>query len=146
MDNTGDLTERQRRVLAYIIECQKTSGIAPTVREICGHFGLRSPGGVHRILNVLKEKGCILSEAGKKRSWRFAGGVPGSGIPLLGDIAAVMVTDILLEATLKVVRRFRQTLILEAANEAYQDLVFKGRSRSQITVLGKYVGIIRKSG
>ena len=83
-----DLTERQQRVLAYIIEYQQSQGMAPTVREICRHFGLSAPAGIHRILNVLKEKGCLLSDPGKKRSWRFAGPLPGSGIPVIGDIAA----------------------------------------------------------
>ena len=36
-------------------------GMAPTVREICDAMGLRGPAGVHRILNVLIDKGMIES-------------------------------------------------------------------------------------
>lgn len=208
MDSESALTDRQRRVLTYIIECQKNRGISPTVREICAHFKLRSPGGIHRILNVLKDKGVIDSDSGKKRSWRFAGPLPGSSIPLLGDIAAgnpidavpfmgeklevspslfgahncfglrvsgdsmieahimdgdiaiirpqqqvengeiaaVMIREGLPEATLKIIRRSRHALVLEAANTAYEDMVFKGSQRALVTILGKYIGIIRKHG
>ncbi len=85
---TSDLTPRQKSVLEYIIAFQKENRMAPTVREICAHFGLKGPAGIHRILNVLKDKGYLLSEANKKRSWRFSKDVTGSGIPLIGTIAA----------------------------------------------------------
>ena len=61
-----------------------------------------------------------------------------------GEIAAVVVEDLLPEATLKRVRRSRSTLILEAANPAYDPLVFKGRSRSQVRIIGKFVGVVRR--
>jgi repressor LexA len=180
--------------------------MAPTVREICAHLGLSGPAGIHRILNILKDKGYILAEPGKKRAWRFSKEVTGTGIPLVGtiaaglpmeaienlegelavspalfgakgcfglrvkgdsmidahildgdlaiirpqrrvesgQIAAVMVQDLLSEATLKIVRRTRSTLTLEPANPAYSPLVFKGPRRKQVVILGKYVGIVRK--
>ncbi len=85
---TADLTERQKSVLAYVIEHQRLHRMAPTVREIGDHLGLRSPAGVHRLLSVLKDKGYLLAEPGKKRSWRFNGLAAGESIPLIGDIAA----------------------------------------------------------
>jgi repressor LexA len=207
MDEPSDLTERQKRVLAFIIEYQRMHGIAPTVREIGEHFGLRSPGGIHRILMLLKEKGFILAESGKKRSWRSAGPMPERGIPVLGviaagrpieavsfsgeelsvssaefgsddcfalrvsddsmieahimaedlaiirpqqrvengEIAAVIVQDWMPEATLKILRRNRQTLSLEPANRAYSAMIFKGAECRKVRVLGKCVGIIRKT-
>lgn len=208
MDYANDLTQRQQQVLSYIIEYQKAHAIAPTVREVCAHLGLRSPGGIHRILNVLKEKGHILSEPGKKRAWRFAGQLPGTGIPLVGEIAAgepieaiahgdeeldvspstfgcdtcfalrvrgdsmidahildgdiaiirpqkkvengeiaaVMVKDLLPEATLKIVHYDRLSFTLTPASAFHDPLVFKGPARKKVTVLGKYIGIIRQSG
>ena len=83
-----DLTPRQLSVLNFIIEYQSLHAIAPTVREIAAHLGLRSPGGIHRVLNILRERGYIESEGSKKRTWRFCGKLPGRGIPLIGDIAA----------------------------------------------------------
>ena len=202
-----DLTPRQKSVLEYIIAFQQEHRMAPTVREICAHLGLSGPAGIHRILNVLKDKGYILAEPGKKRAWRFSKDVTGSGIPLVGtiaagqpidaienlegelaispalfgckrcfglrvrgdsmvdahildgdlaiinpqpkvengQIAAVMVENLLPEATLKVVRRTRTTISLEPANPAYAPLVFKGPQRKRVVVLGKYMGIVRKA-
>lgn len=85
---TMDLTPRQKSVLDFIIAFQQEHRMAPTVREICAHFGLSGPAGVHRILGVLKEKGFLISEPGKKRSWRFSKENTGQGIALVGRIAA----------------------------------------------------------
>jgi repressor LexA len=203
---TSDLTDRQKSVLDFIISHQQEHQMAPTVREICGHLGLSAPAGVHRILNVLKDKGYLIAEPGKKRSWRFAGELPGKGIPLVGEIAAgtpleaienvgeelavspslfgcdacfglkvkgdsmidahildgdiaiirpqrrvetgeiaaVMVTELLPEATLKRVRHTKASLILEAANPDYKSMIFRGAKRRRVKILGKYVGVVRR--
>jgi repressor LexA len=207
---TSDLTPRQKSVLDYVIDFQRRHRMAPTVREIGAHLGLRGPAGIHRILNVLKDKGYILAEAGKKRAWRFSREIDhpdiSPGIPLIGsiaagspieavenwetqlaispglfgckrcfglrvqgdsmidahimdgdlaiirpqprvekgEIAAVIVDDRLPEATLKIVRWTRSTLSLEPANVAYAALVFKGPQRRRVSILGKFVGILRK--
>ena len=184
---TADLTPRQKSVLDFIVTFQRERHMAPTVREIGAHLGLRGPAGIHRILNILKDKGYILAEAGKKRSWRFSKELTGGGIPLIGniaagcpveavenweaelpispdlfgckhcfslrvrgdsmieayimdgdlavmwpqprvengEIAAVLLQDVLPEATLKIIRRTRSTLSLEPANTAYP--AFKGQ-------------------
>ena len=85
---TSDLTPRQKSVLEFIIAFQQEHRMAPTVREICAHLGLKGSAGIHRILNILKDKGYILAEPGKKRTWRFSKEVTGRGIPLIGTIAA----------------------------------------------------------
>lgn len=180
--------------------------MAPTVREIATHLKLNSPAGIHRILNILKDRGYILSESGKKRSWRFNGELPGRGVPLIGsiaagtpleavenleeelalspslfgcdtcfglkvkgdsmvdahimdgdiaiirpqpwvetgEIAAVLVRDLLPEATLKIIRRTRMTLTLKPANPAHSPLVFKGGQRKNVSILGKFVGVVRR--
>ena len=205
---TADLTPRQKSILDFIIAFQREHRIAPTVREIGEHFGLTGPAGIHRILGVLKEKGYLLSEPGKKRNWRFSDSAAMAGIPLVGTIAAglpieavaidgddlpfspdffgcqesfglrvkgdsmieahimdgdlaiirpqpqvdsgtiaaVLIRDLLPEATLKIVRYTRSVLTLEPANPAYAPMVFKGPQRARVRVLGKYVGIIRKIG
>jgi repressor LexA len=203
----SDLTPRQKSVLAYITDYQRRFAIAPTVREICAHLGLKSPGGIHRILNILREHGYISAEADKKRSWRSLKPLPGGGIPLIGDIAggppieavqhleetlaispelfgceqcfglrvrgdsmtgahivdgdlaiirvqqrvengqiaAVLVQDIFTEATLKIVRRKGNILMLEPANRRYKVLAFKGVERRRVTILGKLAGVVRRS-
>ena len=62
-----------------------------------------------------------------------------------GEIAAVLVEDLLSEATLKIVRTYRHTLTLVAANKKYKPLSFTGNERRQVTVMGKMVGIIRRT-
>ncbi len=84
----SDLTPRQRSVYEYVIAFQQEFNISPSVREICKHFGLNSPGGVHRILSVLREKGYIQSGEGKKRAWQTGVKQKVPTIPLLGTIAA----------------------------------------------------------
>ena len=206
MDAPKNLTPRQRSVLEIIMDHQRELGIAPTVREIAARLGLVSPGSIHRILTVLKEKGYIDSDSAKKRSWRSVKPLPGNSIPLIGriaggppieaiehlgedlaispelfggdqcfglrvcgdsmlgahiadgdiaiirvqpkvengQIAAVLVEDLLSEATLKIVRRTQTSLTLESANPAYPAMVFKARQRKRVTIIGKLVGIVRK--
>lgn len=207
MDELGDLTPRQQSVLAFVSDYQRENSIAPTVREIAAHLGLASPSGIHRVLNVLKDKGYIVSEDAKKRSWRSVRPLPGGGVPLLGNIAggapieaieypeetlavspemfgggqcfglrvrgdsmtgahimdgdlaiirvqprvengqiaAVLVRDMLSEATLKIVRRKGNVLTLEPANRRYKSLVFKGVERRRVSIMGKLAGIVRRT-
>lgn len=202
-----DLTPRQRSVLVFIMDYHKENNIAPTVREIRDYLGLQSPGGIHRILNVLKDKGYLLAESGKKRSWRLARDISGSGIPIVGaiaagvpieaienieeelkvppdvfgcdrcfglrvrgdsmiganiadgdiaiiqprsrvkngEIAAVLVEDVLTEATLKIVQLTHSSLTLKSANPKYRSMIFRWRGRERVTIIGKYVGIIRRA-
>ncbi len=181
--------------------------MAPTVREICAHLGLSGPAGIHRILGVLKEKGYIISEPGKKRSWRFSKENTGMDIALVGsisagvsieaienfeeelavspalfgcdncfglrvkgdsmieahildgdlaiirpqqrvengEIAAVTVAGTQPEATLKVVYRNRYSLTLVPANSTLSPLVLKGPQRKGVAIIGKLVGVIRRS-
>ena len=83
-----ELTPRQKSVLDFVRGYHKRAGIAPTVREICEHLGLRGPAGVHRILGVLIEKGYLESTPGKKRSWRLVEFDDTYAMPVLGSIAA----------------------------------------------------------
>ncbi len=62
-----------------------------------------------------------------------------------GEIAAVIVQDLLPEATLKIVHRTRTTLTLKPANPAYAPLAFRGPQRRNVSILGKFVGIIRSA-
>ena len=55
------LTQRQEQLLLYIRSYQEKLGITSTIREICSHFGLKGPAGIHRILHVLVEKGYLFA-------------------------------------------------------------------------------------
>lgn len=203
--NYSEITPRQESVLQFIIGFQMANHIAPSVREIAAHQGLRSPAGIHRILNILIEKGYLEAEAGKKRSWRVVRVLNHTGLPVIGsiaagspiealvqeaerlkfdpnlfgsdrcfglrvkgdsmsgahiadgdiavirpqpyvengEIAAVLVQDILTEATLKIVRRTKTTVTLKSASPKYPDFKFKGDEYRRVAIIGKYVGIVR---
>lgn len=204
---SDDLTPRQRSVLDFIVAFQKQHRMAPTVREIGEHLGLSAPAGIHRLLNVLKEKGYLVAEPGKKRSWRLAKEITGSGIPMVGDIAAgvpidaieniveelrvdpavfgcntcfglrvrgdsmigayiadgdiaiirprkhvkngsiaaVLVEDLLPEATLKIVQQTPTALTLKAANPKYRSMVFRYGGRAKVSIIGQFVGLLRRA-
>ncbi|MDH3347781.1 MAG: transcriptional repressor LexA [Desulfobulbaceae bacterium] len=202
-----DLTPRQRDVFDYIIVYREQNGIAPTIREICRYLGLSSPGGIHRILRVLVDKGYIEAEPGAMRNWRpverssmertlpligrIAAGVPFEAVEnrdeellinpvefgdekcfgikvqddsmvdvhiLEGDvvvikpcatvksgtIAAVLVENMVTEATLKIFHLKKNIIELRAANPNYLPLSFKGIDRARVTVVGRLVGVVRR--
>jgi repressor LexA len=206
---TGELTpDRQKSVLAYLRFYQQKHGIAPTVREICVHLGLRSPAGVHKILHRLIEKKILRSLPGKNRSWQLMAGSAGKSMPVFGSIAAgapieaigdcqeelpldpvlfgsescfalpvkgdsmieahimdgdlaiilprttvisggiaaVLVEDLFVEATLKIFRRKKDRIELHAANSAHAPLVFEGKDMARVSIVGKLAGVIRRVG
>jgi repressor LexA len=61
-----------------------------------------------------------------------------------GEIAAVLVEDLLTEATLKIVRRTKTALTLKSANPKYRSLVFRYGGRKRVSIIGKFVGVIRR--
>lgn len=60
-----------------------------------------------------------------------------------GAIVAVIVEGIEPEATLKVLRRGKDTVELHAENEDYKPLIFEGEDRAKVKILGKLIGVIR---
>ena len=62
-----------------------------------------------------------------------------------GQIVAVQVDGLEVEATLKIFRKVRQRVELHPANSRYVPLVYEGDERSKVRVLGKLIGIIRPS-
>jgi repressor LexA len=95
------LTERQRDILAFIKEYQKSRGIAPTHREICEQFGFSSYGTVYKHLSLLQKKGLIRRDWNQKRGVELvendASPVPEQttlALPFLGYIAAGQPLDV----------------------------------------------------
>ena len=86
------LTDRQRKVLDFI--CQSTSqrGYPPTLREIGGHFGIRSTNGVNDHLRALEKKGYLHREDLKSRALRPVGSLSPTtetvNISIVGTVAA----------------------------------------------------------
>jgi repressor LexA len=61
------LTERQKAILEFIEAYSSQNGIAPTLREICEHFGYSSYGTAYKHLRLLGEKGFLRRDWNQKR-------------------------------------------------------------------------------
>ena len=53
------LTERQQKILDFVLRTQSENGAFPTLREIQAHFGFASPFAVTRHLQALEKKGAF---------------------------------------------------------------------------------------
>ena len=60
-----------------------------------------------------------------------------------GEIAAVLLDD---EATLKYLYRRGGAVVLRGANPEFPDIVFRKNAGRSVRILGKYIGLIRKTG
>ena len=85
------LTPKQQKIYDYIVSYTADFGYPPSVREIAGAVGLKSPSTVHFHLKALEEAGAINRGTGKTRAITAAEDGPVSHInevPLLGNVAA----------------------------------------------------------
>lgn len=93
------LTDRQRQIYDYLVECLQGGELTPSLREIGEHFEIASTNGVARHLEALKRKGWITWERNKARAIRLSGlssarvarsaeGLATYTVPLLGQVAA----------------------------------------------------------
>ena len=91
------LTPRQRQILDVIVEHQNQHGYPPSVREIGGEVGLKSPATVKAHLDNLKDAGYLIRDPAKPRAIqvRYEGQTgaaaerrPVRHVPLVGDVAA----------------------------------------------------------
>ena len=92
------LTRQQARVLEYIQSRQQAGEPAPSLREIAGHFGFRSPRAAACHVAALERKGTLQHQAGKARSWRVVSPLARLrqavvDIPLFGAIPAGFADD-----------------------------------------------------
>ena len=62
------LTKRQKSVYDFLKSYIEENGYAPTVKEMCVHFGKTSLNTMHKHLITLEEKGLIRRDAKKSRS------------------------------------------------------------------------------
>ena len=68
MTTSRSLTLRQQAIYDYLVERIQFQRFCPTVREICTHFGIRSPNGAVAHLRALEKKGLIDRAAGLARN------------------------------------------------------------------------------
>ncbi len=95
------LTPRQREILEYVAQSIRRTGIVPSVREIGGALGMRSPSTVHQHLSALARKGYLRRDGDRMRVLEITGrtvrvndeevvslplvGRVSAGIPLLAE-------------------------------------------------------------
>jgi repressor LexA len=87
------LTKRQQQIFDFIQRRQDADGIAPTFREIAGHFGFRSPRAASDHVAALRKKGVLMAGPGLARSLRVISPLQKhrrriAHIPLFGSIPA----------------------------------------------------------
>jgi len=63
-----DLTEREKKILAYMKKEVKKKGYPPTVREICADLKIKSTSTTHKDIAALAEKGYIAKDPSKPRA------------------------------------------------------------------------------
>jgi repressor LexA len=89
-----NLTRRQAEVFAFLESHSAEHGGAPTIQEICEHFGFKSPYSAQQHLRLIEQKGYITRRANCPRSIQFPGHSVGKNktdsviVPLIGKIAA----------------------------------------------------------
>lgn len=81
------LTEKQNNVYRFLVK-RVSSGIPPTVREICIATGIKSTSTVHAILNSLEENGYISRDARYSRAIKIEGVADTAPVPVIGRVTA----------------------------------------------------------
>ncbi len=87
------LTSEQKKVFEFLVATQRETGAPPTVREICTHFGYRSPNNAAQHLRLIEKKGYIRRLSGRSRGIELmATAVERHSdtidVPIVGTIAA----------------------------------------------------------
>ncbi len=82
------LTARQQQILDFIREFIDTEGYPPTRAEIAKALGFRSANAAEDHLKALARKGAIKLQGGASRGIKLPGGVDGTGLPVVGRVAA----------------------------------------------------------
>lgn len=82
------ITKKQREVLDFVQSYSKKKGYAPSLEEICKHFGLSSVSTAHFHISKLKKEGYLEKLKNRARAISIPEKVALVKIPLLGTIAA----------------------------------------------------------
>ncbi|MFH0911317.1 MAG: transcriptional repressor LexA [Planctomycetota bacterium] len=85
-----NLTDKQREILEFLIECVQNEHYTPTVREIADRFGFSSTNAARNHLEALERKGCLTRRANASRGIELSPEYlePQGGIPIVGRVAA----------------------------------------------------------
>ncbi len=90
-----ELTAEQHRVVSFILSYRAQKGFPPTVREIAGALGYRSPNNVRQHLRLIEQKGFIRLLPGRARGIEISAalaaeeyGEENRDVPIVGSVAA----------------------------------------------------------
>ncbi len=81
------LTERQKSIYDRIVEHVEDRGFAPSIRELCTMFKIKSTKAIHQHLKNLEEKGYIKRDS-NARSIELLNRKRTVNLPLVGTVAA----------------------------------------------------------
>lgn len=137
-----ELTDRQKEVLAFVEERQRSAGFPPTLQEIAAHFGFKSANSVRQHLRLIENKGRVRRLPGRSRALvvpklRRRGPAGFVRVPLLGQIAAG--NPILAAPSFEAVLDFPEHLFRGAELFA---LRVKGASMEGAGVLGGDIAVL----
>lgn len=93
MYSARSLTKRQTQILGFLQNFKNQEGVAPTYREISGHFGFKSTKAASDHVHALEKKGYVRLHGKRSRSIEIVSSEPNStghvvSIPILGAIPA----------------------------------------------------------
>jgi repressor LexA len=93
MYSIENLTPRQAEILEFLHEFQRKEKIAPTYREIVGHFGFKSTKAAADHVYALEKKGYLRRHNGRSRGIELLSDarLPDTNavaVPIMGDIPA----------------------------------------------------------
>jgi repressor LexA len=98
MARSTQLTRRQREVFDFI-QLRSIDGASPTLLEIAGHFGFKSPNAAREHVRLIEQKGFLRRRGRQARGIRLATEDSALAevvqVPLLGRIAAGNPTEAL---------------------------------------------------
>lgn len=140
---TGELTQRQQEVFQFLVTFKEKNAQAPTIQEICQHFGFKSPTSAQQHLNLIEKKGFLTKRPRTARSIQLSEEssevkvAPSLKVPLLGRIPAGPPAYALefVEDTLVLPRRFFRGRDLFALRVEGDSMIGAGIFDNDIAVL-----------
>ena len=82
------MTDKQERLLQFILDFHKENGYSPSIREMAQGMGVSSPSTIKAMLDRLEAKGMLTKSSGRARSLTTTMQEEDKGIPVIGRIVA----------------------------------------------------------
>ncbi len=82
------MTNKQEKLLQFILDFHKDNGYSPSIREIAKGMGVSSPSTVKAMLDRLESQGVLNKSSGLARSITPVTHEEDNGIPVIGRIVA----------------------------------------------------------